>query len=127
MGGGLSMKTIYIWITAAMLTMFASPAAAEWKTFSHGELRIVESPVTSMRSTSVAESINSAYASSPSLYDDGTPVHPYAPRRAKMDIIIEPDEDDDDLPIGDAALPLILLAAGYIIVRTRKGVKRLNC
>ena len=109
-----------------MLAIFASPAAAEWKTFSHGELRIVESPVTSMRSTSVAESINSAYASSPSLYDDGTPVHPYAPRRAKMDIIIEPDEDDDDLPIGDAALPLLLMALLYVVYRRKASLTKLR-
>jgi len=53
--------------------------------------------------------------------DEGAPVHPYetsAPRSAKMDLIIEPEDDDDDLPIGDAVLPLSLMAAMLGVWRT---------
>jgi MYXO-CTERM domain-containing protein len=35
-----------------------------------------------------------------------------------MDLIIEPEDDDDDLPVGDAVLPLLLMAAMLGVWRT---------
>lgn len=98
-------------------------------------------PQVSFQSTSTMSGSGSAYSSNPTLGDDGTATYggsssPSGPRRAKRednpfgDQTIEGtgNPQEPGTPIGDAALPLMLLACAYLIMRVArkmrsKGVK----
>ena len=97
-------------------------------------------PSASFRSTGTMMRTGSAYSSNPTIGSNGMASRPnYAPggpRRAKM----EEEEDDeyggnagtpgstvnqgDQLPLGDAVLPLLLLAGAYIIIRATRVYRR---
>ena len=99
-------------------------------------------PITAFRSTSTMVSSGSAYSATPALNSDGTAAYSGSssavsgPRRAKMD---DPDPsnpfinpgtgepstigdvgnpNEPGTPIGDALIPLALLALMYVCVRT---------
>ena len=100
-----------------------------------------QTPITAFRSTSTMVSSGSAYSATPALNSDGTAAYSGSapasgPRRAKMD---DPDPsnpfinpgtgepstigdvgnpNEPGTPIGDALIPLALLALMYVCVRT---------
>ena len=86
-----------------------------------------EAPSAVFRSTGTLAGSGSAYSANPVLGEDGTATlggassapakAPGGPRR-----IVNPDGDDEDdtengTPIGDALLPLLLLACAYLCTR----------
>ena len=89
---------------------------------------IAAPPQTAFRSTSAMAYSNSLYASNPLLDEYGTAVSPvvsHMPSVRKdtdVPIIDIPDDDDEWLPVGDAVIPLLLLALAYAvrIKRTKK-------
>ena len=93
-------------------------------------------PTAVFQSTSTLAGSGSAYSATPMLDEDGTATlggasapakAPGGPRR-----IVNPDGDDDDdtengTPIGDALLPLLLLACAYLctrVFRKKHAMKR---
>lgn len=92
-----------------------------------------DQPFVSFYSTSIMMPVGSAYSSNPMLDIDGyagyaeepfSPVRASGPRRIGPDINSELDENDR-VPVGDAVIPLSLLAlafCGVICLRRRKNV-----
>ena len=92
-------------------------------------------PSSQFQSTSTLQGVGSSYSSAPTLSEDGTVPSPTGPRYAP-----KPINNDDDwkeregsigsgisTPVGDAVLPLTLLALAYIgftAFRRRKALKR---
>lgn len=85
------------------------------------------------QSTSTLQGSGSAYSSTPVLNEDGTANNPAAapvgPRRAPTPISTEEERKEAggglSTPIGDAVLPLMLMAAagaGIIALRRRRAV-----
>lgn len=78
-----------------------------------------EQPSAAFQSTSTMPSSGSAYSSSPMINPDGTATYVGAsPAPAKVHIgnIRKSgafDDDDEDMPLPDALLPLLLFALGY--------------
>lgn len=81
-------------------------------------------PSATFQSTSAMQGSGSAYSSNPMLNSNGiatldgseTPAQaPSGPRKASVF-----DDDDEDMPIGDAVLPLLLLAGMYLIIRVAR-------
>ena len=101
-----------------MVVAFALPAMAQ-SVFDSG-VQMPESDY-QFQSTSTMNGINSQYSTSdPQLNADGTAVLPGARRRPALRTETGPinvREGDDGNPIGDAVLPLVLLAVGYACVR----------
>lgn len=119
------MKTIRIYCAIAVMVLCTTSASAQWITNSDIGFKApfskVETPTPSFHSTSTMLSCNSKYASTPTISsnglagDDSTDnSHPKNPRK-----IIPPVPGGDPTPIGDAILPLLLLAAAYTVVRRR--------
>ena len=133
-------RLVYIGCMVAVMLVTALPVSAQFGTagkaitcahrsemtgvqsalFSHTEI-----PVATFRSTSVEPTLNSAWSSSPKLYADGSPVDAYSspvkrPIRRDPGPINPDEEEDDELPLGSAALPLMLMAAAYMAVRRRR-------
>jgi len=114
------MKKIMMIIMAAALV--ALPTMAQ----SFGEQ---EQPKAQFQSTSVMQTSGSSYASQPALNEDGTAYNPAAstpsgPRKMVMDESTPgtPGIGTNEQPIGDAVLPLMLMAlvfGGYIAIRRR--------
>ena len=86
-------------------------------------------PIADFQSTSTMDGSGSAYSSNPTLDEDGTASSPSgspakAPSAPKRGLGLPgvPDTTDDpgNVPIGDAALPLLLMALGYAFVRYRR-------
>ena len=114
-------------IVIVMLAVFALPAKAQFNQY-HGAV----APQASFQSTSTMVGTGSAYSSNPMLNDDGTASYngaSYGPHRAKMDgpgVPTTPGQGskENQFPIGDAVLPLMLCALAYLIVcATRKRAK----
>lgn len=92
---------------------------------------LTDMPSSAFQSTSAMDGSGSAYSSNPTLDEDGTagtpsgnPANaPSAPRKALgLPDLPEP-TDDGNLPVGDAMLPLLLMAvafAGGMYLRRRK-------
>jgi hypothetical protein len=99
----------------------------------------VEQPYAQMRSTSAMKGISSnlpqaAVSGAYTTYDSDSPSLLSGPKKAAAK---EDDEEDtppadppgpNQTPIGDAVLPLLLLAAGYVffIARKRRALKKTN-
>ena len=84
------------------------------------------------QSTSAMAPVNSQYSAQPMLNEDGTAYNPAAsaapsrPRRTESNPGTPPSEGDE-LPVGDAVLPLMLMAlafCGVIYLRRRKALSR---
>lgn len=96
----------------------------------------VAAPAATFQSTSTLVGSGSAYSATPMLGEDGTASYngaSYAPakgpRKATMDegddeaTIVTPGQSGSQAPIGDAVLPLMLMAgafAGVVYLRRRK-------
>ena len=82
-------------------------------------------PAAEFRSTSVMPSVGSSLSTTPNIAVDeaGMTVTP-GPKRARP----EDWNDPYDNPLGDAVLPLLLLAVGYVffIARKRRALKKTN-
>ena len=120
-------------LTIVMAVAFALPAIAQF-----GPKDQFAAPPMTFQSTSAMAGSGSAYCAQPMLNEDGTASYNSGstpsgggPNRAKMDgnpwgdqTIVDHDITDVDTPLGDAAIPLTLLAlayALYIVTRRRKA------
>ena len=117
------MKKFMMIIMAAALV--ALPAMAQ-------QFRTSDQPQTEFQSTSTMQTSGSVYASQPALNADGTAYNPGAaivpeqnpsgPR--KIDVYTP--ETDPNAPIGDAVMPLTLMAlafAGVMYLRRRRATR----
>ena len=84
-------------------------------------------PITDFQSTSTMDGSGSAYSSNPTLDEDGTANSPSGAksgvRKSSPALPPTPTIDPNDTgnaPIGDAVLPLLLMALGYAFVRYRR-------
>lgn len=122
------MKTMIARLTIlAMIVLLAMPVKAQFGNSRH-QTGVVTAPSAAFHSTgSAIMTTGSAYSANPSLNPDGTAAYKGAsyspsnmtsgPRKAPT-----PGDDDDEgtLPIGDAVLPLMLLACAYLILRATR-------
>ena len=116
-----------LFIIWSIFIVVATVRAGEWTRtpFSCGN---VEVPKATFHSTSAMHGINSTYTPSPRLGEDGMAT--YNPKDASQPSShirkaggVEPTDDDEELPIGDALLPLLLMALAYSCVRMRRRQK----
>ena len=121
------MKRVLKIMMVAMVVAFALPAMAQ-TVFDSG----VETPEVQFQSTSTMTGINSQYSTSdPQLNADGTAVVPGAAPQRRPVLRTETgpinvQAGDDGNPIGDAVLPLALLAVGYALYRRHHRQKWLT-
>ena len=113
-----------------MAAVFALPAMAQWSTTAT-PFAPVKAPVAAFCSTSCMTPSGSPHSFNPSLNADGKAIYgggsgsststdvPRNPRR-----IIPPNPGTDPMPLGDAVLPLLLMALGYILVLRTKPLTR---
>ena len=113
-----------------MAAVFALPAMAGWI---NQEQQNAAAQPNAFQSTSTMQGSGSAYSATPAaLNEDGTASAPSSgPRKAKQDVglpdipVIHEDVNPEALvPVGDAVLPLMLMAAagaGIIALRRRKA------
>lgn len=119
-------------LTIVMAVAFALPAMAQFQP----KDQYAAAPI-SFQSTSVMTGSGSSYCSNPMLNADGTATYnggstpSGGPNRAKKDgdpfggqTIVDHDINDVDTPIGDALLPLMLLALAYLSTRVFLKRKR---
>ena len=114
----MNMKKLIMIIVAAALV--ALPAMAQ--SFSTQQ---AEQPNAVFQSTSSMMGSGSTYSANPTLNSDGTASYngaaaPSGPRKAKMDVDFEgdkPNTPQDPSPLGDALIPLMLLALAYAGMR----------
>ena len=124
-------KFILLGLTLLSMTI-VSPALAQH----NNPLSISDArPTTSFsfRSTGTMLGSGSAYASTPMLNADGTAPAPYAapssPRRVRMEendddiSMVTPGQSGSQAPIGDAVIPLLIMALIYMIVAYRRKTK----
>lgn len=116
------MKRIVMIIMAVALVALPTMAEIEgWRSTSvlQGASGTYQAPITEVGAVSVQEMATTTESYSPAKAPSG-------PRRAKMgdfDDSPEGGEGDEGSPIGDAVLPLMLMAlafGGYIAIRRRK-------
>ena len=91
-----------------------------------------QQPNTVFQSTSTMTPTGSQYSANPMINADGTAYNPAeastsGPRKVKMDGM--PDMPDtsktqDNTPLGDALIPLMLCACAYLIIRARKRANK---
>jgi len=127
------MKRVLKIMMVAMLVAFALPAMAQ-TVFDSG-VQMPESDY-QFQSTSTMNGINSQYSTSdPQINADGTAVVPGARRRPALRMDPDPSfpeikenegTGDEKFPIGDAVLPLMLLAVGYALYRRHHRRKLLT-
>ena len=110
-------------IILAMVAAFSLPAIAQ---LGNTDSFAATAPTTTFQSTSALVGSGSDYSSNPTIGDDGTATQPNtAPQSRTLRPRRNDEWDDDNIetpednPIGDALLPLMLLAVGYIAVRRR--------
>ena len=122
-----------VMMIVVMVAAVALPAMAGWITA--GNQQDPSKNQEAFQSTSTMQGSGSTYTANPVLNEDGTAAAPTerssGPRRAKMgdddDIggyIVTPGKTGSEAPIGDAVLPLMLMAvagAGVIALRRRKA------
>ena len=118
---------IMVMIMAAALSL---PAMAGW--INHQQKNCTEQE-NAFQSTSTMQGSGSTYSSTPALNEDGsaaTPSEADASAKAptgkrKIDVYVP--TTDPNAPIGDAVLPLMLMAAagaGIIALRRRRALSR---
>lgn len=96
----------------------------------HANAQVLYSPISiDFRSTSTMAGVGSEYSSTPSLNADGTALYssPSFSHEKASGIRKAPpgtggDKPNPDIegPIGDAIIPLLLIALGYIVYRRKK-------
>jgi len=113
-----------------MAAVFALPAMAGWI---NQEQKDATAQQNAFQSTSTMQGSGSAYSANPALNSDGTAAYnapseapsPIRPRREpKPNQEVSP---EDQAPIGDAVLPLMLMAAaaaGVIALRRRRTLAK---
>ena len=114
-----------------MAAVFALPAMAGWI---HHEQKDATVQQEAFQSTSTMTPSGSAYSSTPTLNIDGTASYDEAsaPAKAPGKRKIGPGasetvDEKDKVPVGDAVLPLMLMAAagaGVIALRRRRALNR---
>ena len=114
-----------VMIMAAALSL---PAMAGWI---NQEQQNATAQQSAFQSTSTMTPSGSSYSSNPELGEDGSACAPasQAPSRGPRKVGLmpgmpDPSETKDNTPIGDAVLPLMLMAAagaGIIALRRRKA------
>lgn len=83
--------------------------------------KVATVPTVEFHSTSAMPSVGSSLSTTPAMADDaGMGITP-GPKRARPEDWEDPFLD----PLGDAVLPLLLLAAGYVIYLRRKNSVRI--
>lgn len=117
MRGGLEMKTLRFVLTITCLSFVLMTYGQDFSSF----------PLAEFQSTSAMKGSGSAYSSNPMINADGTASYrgaSYKPAQAsgvrKGPVKTDGDKDGPAFPIGDAVLPLMLMALGYGIWRVRK-------
>ena len=125
-----------VMMIVVMVAAVALPAMAGWITGAHHDATKTQE---TFQSTSTMQGSGSAYTANPVLNEDGTAAAPSeaasGPRRAKTDVTLpdipviqeEPDPEAK-VPIGDAVLPLMLMAVafgGVVYLRRRKAMERI--
>ena len=115
-------------VILAVLAGTAQVAAVEYKN-SYKPLSVMGQNISAANQTEVPSAVfqstsstmmssGSAYSANPTLGEDGTASAPSGPRRAKMDdptpgVPFTPGAGEEQFPLGDAALPLMLLAGMF--------------
>jgi len=106
-----------IWILIVMAAAMVLPAMAQ--PFDQSE-----QPQATFRSTSTMIGSGSSYAAQPALNADGTAAYgasesstPAAPGPRK---IVPVTPEGDPTPVGDALLPLLLMAMAYAVITLRR-------
>ena len=118
------MKKIMMVIMAVALV--ALPIMAQ----SFGEQ---EQPKAQFQSTSVMQTSGSVYASQPAINEDGTAYNPSLAAQTQTQTPSGPrkvapkDGGETDFPIGDAVLPLMLMAMAFCGIVYYRRRKALNC
>lgn len=121
------MKTRHIYCVIAALVLCTSTASAQLNASTEAFNGSAQAPAATFHSTSAMQGSNSTYTSTPTIGDDGSAVGMYAtapssgPRR-----VGPPTPGGDPTPLGDAALPLLLMAGAYAFIRVRR-VRRDFC
>ena len=114
-----------LWVMGVLLV--SMPAMAQW---GNDNQVGASAPSTTFQSTSTMSGSNSAYASNPNIDNDGMAAAPSNRRTIgarRNDEIGNPTvdpEDEGNEPIGDAILPMLLLAAAYGAVRVYRRKRR---
>ena len=123
-----------VMMIVVMVAAVALPAMAGWITGAHHDATKNQE---TFQSTSTMQGSGSAYTANPMLNEDGTAATPTetasGPRREKKDdddeiTIVTPGQGGSQAPIGDAVLPLMLmavLASGGIYLRRRRAMERI--
>ena len=109
-----------VMMIVVMVAAVALPAMAGWITGAHHDATKTQE---AFQSTSTLQGSGSTYTSNPVLNADGTAATPTetasGPRRAKKDegdddiTIVTPGASGSQAPIGDAVLPLMLMAVAF--------------
>ena len=94
-----------------------------------------EQPKAQFQSTSTMKTSGSVYASQPAINADGTAYNPSAvanpaqsgPRRSKENPNDPGSTTDEGSPVGDAVLPLMLMALAFCGIVYYRRRKALNC
>ena len=87
---------------------------------------LTDMPSSAFQSTSAMDGSGSAYSSNPTLDENGTASSPSAsvPRAPKRGLGLpdmpSTEGDSGNVPVGDAALPLMLMALVYALVRYKR-------
>ena len=104
----------------ALLVLCASTASAQWNAGSEAFNGSAQAPVAAFRSTSTMAATNSAYASAPTIGSDGSAALYASAPSSGIRKTPPPTPEGDPTPLGDAALPLLLMAGVYGLLRVRR-------
>ena len=131
-----------ILLIVVMVAAFLLPAMAQsYGTQSSTDRQhSVSAPASGFRSTSTMQGSGSTYTPNPGLESNGTAAAPAAakapggPHRAPDPVSSDewwelPENKDEkglDAPVGDAVLPLTLLACAYLIIRVARRRKEVE-
>lgn len=132
-GNNMNSSGIYRGLMVLLVALFALPVMAGWVT-QNNSYQVVTTAY-AFQSTSAMQEVGSPYSSTPAnLNEDGyasysdpesslnAPRYINGPRRSKEDNV-DVGEAEEGSPIGDAVLPLLLMAAaaaGVIAYRRRR-------
>lgn len=124
------MKKSTIIVLVMSVAMFALPVKAQGFGSSQPIFGEQTYSQPTFRSTSTLASSGSAYSATPAAlnaygvasYGEETGT-PYSPIK-KMKFEEPPTPEGDPTPIGDAVLPLMLMAIGYVVWKRRKRIQR---
>lgn len=128
-------KIMMIMVLGALIACLVPAAAVEFGTKNDKVGFGAQEPSVSFQSTSNMSMSGSMYSANPSLNEDGTanyggaqdgmgPNRVSGPRRlGNFDNVPEGGTQENSSPIGDAVMPLTIMAlafCGYVVIRRRK-------